>query len=59
MKGDVSDGQGTKRRFTSNALAKMRWLVKRLPRGSVLTLSRSRPFNLGSTTENPLRDLAW
>jgi hypothetical protein len=25
MKGDVSDGQGTKRRFTSNALAKMRW----------------------------------
>jgi hypothetical protein len=55
MKGDVSDGQGTKR----NALAKMRWPGKRLPRGSVLTLSRSRPFNLGSTTENPLRDLAW
>lgn len=38
MKGYVSDGQETKRRFTSNALAKMRWPGKRLPRGSVLTL---------------------
>ena len=28
-------------------------------RGEVILLSRSRPFNLGSTTKNPLQDLAW